>query len=248
MGSLVGQTEANVRQALRIVDAMAPCVAVHRRGREGARRRRLQRPGRLRRLGPAVRHAAVAGSNDHEQRRLRRRHGQRHLASCRRSSAGPSGSTPFLPRPARARRRRRRSGGCTSAGSASTRRSGGPATRDWTGAEMQGVLPAGGAARRPADRGGAEHRAGGGHGRRVGRAAADLGQRPLPGRRPPRHLLPRRHRRPRSPAATSGEATRRPTDRHRHDRHQTAAIPRRSLHRGGGPSRPVASSPSPEAR
>src|SRR6185312_17108710 len=26
MGSLVGQTEQNVRQALRIVDAMAPCV------------------------------------------------------------------------------------------------------------------------------------------------------------------------------------------------------------------------------
>ena len=28
MGSLVGSTEANVRQALRIVDAMSPCVAM----------------------------------------------------------------------------------------------------------------------------------------------------------------------------------------------------------------------------
>ena len=26
MGSLVGSTEANIRQALKIVDAMAPCV------------------------------------------------------------------------------------------------------------------------------------------------------------------------------------------------------------------------------
>ena len=28
MGSLVGQTEQNVRQALRLVDAMAPCVVM----------------------------------------------------------------------------------------------------------------------------------------------------------------------------------------------------------------------------
>ena len=52
-----------------------------------------------------------------------------------------------------------------------------------------GLLPARGAARRAADRGRVEHRARGRHGRRVGRAPAGLGRRPVPVRRPARHLL-----------------------------------------------------------
>ena len=58
MGSLVGQTEERTRQALRIADAMAPCIVVRRRDREGALRRPGQRPDRQRRLGPDVRDAA----------------------------------------------------------------------------------------------------------------------------------------------------------------------------------------------
>ena len=48
----------------------------------------------------------------------------------------------------------------------------------------QGVLPAGGPAGRPAGRGGPEHRPGGRHGRRGGREAPAVGQRPLPVGRP----------------------------------------------------------------
>ena len=76
----------------------------------------------------------------------------------------------------------------------------------------QGVLPAGGAARRPADRGGAEHRAGGRHGGRVGRAAAHLGQ---PGAAcPPTGpaSTPATARRRRQARPQRRRATRRPTD------------------------------------
>ena len=58
LGSLVGQTEANIRQALRLVDAMAPCVVMLDEvekalaGVASAARRRQ------RRLGADVRHAA----------------------------------------------------------------------------------------------------------------------------------------------------------------------------------------------
>ena len=53
MGSLVGQTESNIRQALRIADAMAPCILFDEiekalSGVAGSGQ------SRLRRLGPAV--------------------------------------------------------------------------------------------------------------------------------------------------------------------------------------------------
>ena len=59
-----------------------------------------------------------------------------------------------------------------------------PETRDWTAGGDQIVLPAGGPARRPAVRGGREHRPGRGHRGRGGRAAAVLGRRALPVGRP----------------------------------------------------------------
>ena len=149
-----------------------------------------------------------------------------------------------LPRPARRRARRRRSGGCT------VERFGlDPAQRRPRDTRLDrrgdpGVLPAGGAAGHPADRGGAEHRAGGGHGGRVGRAAAHLGQRAAACRPTAPASTPATARRPRGPAATSGEATRRPTDRP--TRHATS--PRPHSRPGRRATRPVASHHHPEAR
>ena len=58
MGSLVGQTEANIRQALKIADAMAPCVLMIDEVEKGPERRGQLRGDRQRRLGPAVRHVS----------------------------------------------------------------------------------------------------------------------------------------------------------------------------------------------
>ena len=58
MGSLVGQTERNVREALRIVDAMAPAVLFIDEIEKGTLRRRRLRPHRQRRFRPTVRHAS----------------------------------------------------------------------------------------------------------------------------------------------------------------------------------------------
>ena len=63
-----------------------------------------------------------------------------------------------------------------------------PKDESWTGAEDQGLLPAGGSAGRAADGRCSERRARGCHGRRIGRTAAELGYRPLPGCRGRRHL------------------------------------------------------------
>ena len=73
LGSLVGQTEQNIRLALRIADAMAPLHPVRRRTGEGAGRHR--RPGRQRRLDPAVRHAPHLAGRARVGRVLHR-HGQ----------------------------------------------------------------------------------------------------------------------------------------------------------------------------
>ena len=213
MGSLVGQTESE----------RPPGAAAGRR--DGPVRRRSSTRSRRRwpaspsggqadcgRLGPAVRHAADLAQRPRE-RRLRRLHGQRRLASCRRSSRRAERfDGDVLPRPARAARRRRRSGGCTSTRYGLDPGQRAPARPRLDRRRDQGVLPAGGAARRPAGRGGAEHRAGGRHGRRVGRAAAGLGQRPLPVAPTAPASTPAAAPRPTSPAATSAAATRRPTE------------------------------------
>ena len=46
LGGLVGQSEQNVRQALRIADAMAPCVLFSTKCEKGTERRGLQRVDR----------------------------------------------------------------------------------------------------------------------------------------------------------------------------------------------------------
>ena len=66
MGSLVGQTESQTRQALRIADAMAPCVlfadeidkGLERRGQFGAERQR--------RDGPAVRAVSIVAQRSYQ--------------------------------------------------------------------------------------------------------------------------------------------------------------------------------------
>ena len=100
MGSLVGQTEERTRQALRIADAMAPCIVFCRRGREGPLRRPGQRPDRQRRLGPDVRHAADLAERPRE-RRLLRLHGQRRLQAAAGVHPGRAVRRDVLPRPAR---------------------------------------------------------------------------------------------------------------------------------------------------
>ena len=125
-----------IRQALRIVDAMAPCVVFIDEVEKALAGVAGQRPDRQRRLGPAVRHAADLAQRPRE-RRLRRLHGQRHLEAAAGVQPGRAVRRDLLPRPARRRGRRSRSGGCTWSGSGSTRPSGGPSDRDWTGAEIQ---------------------------------------------------------------------------------------------------------------
>ncbi len=58
-----------------------------------------------------------------------------------------------------------------------------PDDTNWTGAEIRALLPVGVAARCAADGSGSERGTGRGHGGRVGRQAADVGQRPVPDRR-----------------------------------------------------------------
>ena len=89
MGSLVGQTEERVRQALRIADAMSPCVVLMRRGREGAGRRR-RRPAGDSGVSARLFGALLTWLSDHEPRR-------------RSSSAPPTTSSRLPPEFARSR-------------------------------------------------------------------------------------------------------------------------------------------------
>ena len=59
LGSLVGQTESQTRQALRIIDAMGPSVVMIDEVEKALSARRLRRQHRLRRIGANVRHAAL---------------------------------------------------------------------------------------------------------------------------------------------------------------------------------------------
>ena len=173
LGSLVGQTEANVRQALRLVDAMAPCVVMVDEV-EKALAGVVGAVGRLGRLGAALRRAADLAQRPGE-RRVRRLHEQRRLAGCRRSSRGAErfDATFFLDLPGPPEKRR--SGGCTASGTASTPVSRGRRTATGPGARSRSCCRLAALLGRAAGRGGREHRPGGGDGRRAGRAAADVG-------------------------------------------------------------------------
>ena len=92
MGSLVGQTEERTRQALRIADAMAPCIVFVdeiEKALSGVQASGQTDSGVSARLFGTLLELAQRP----RERRLLRLHGQRRLASCRPSSPGPSGST-----------------------------------------------------------------------------------------------------------------------------------------------------------
>ena len=130
MGSLIGQTEERTRQALRIADAMAPCVIMIDELEKALSRRRQHR--RQRRLQPDVRHAADLPERPRVGR-LHRGLGQRHLEAAAGVRAGRTLRWRVLPGPAGAQRAARRSGRCTSGSSGSTPTSGGRRTATGSG-------------------------------------------------------------------------------------------------------------------
>ena len=78
MGTLVGQTESNIRQALQIADAMAPCVLMIDEVEKALTGVASSGSDRQRRLGPVVRHVPAPGSTITTVRRVRDLHLQRH--------------------------------------------------------------------------------------------------------------------------------------------------------------------------
>ena len=187
MGSLVGMTEERTRQALRIADAMAPCIVFIdeiEKGLSGVQASGQTDSGVSARMFGTL----LTYLNDHESdvffvcsandvsklppefTRAERFDaiffldlpGSREKEQIWRLYLEKFGLDPAQRKPERPGLHRRRD---------------------------PGLLPAGRLARRPAGGGRDEHRPGGRHGRRVGRTAAELGQRPLPVGRPAGHLL-----------------------------------------------------------
>ena len=208
MGSLIGQTEERTRQALRIADAMAPCVimidelekalsGVGSTGDSGVSTRMF---GTL--LTYLSDHESdvfvVASANDISKLPPEFARAERFDGVFFLDLPGPRERADDLgdvPPEVRARSR--------------------PASA--AGSRLDGcgdpvVLPAGGPAGRPADRGRLEHRAGGRDGRRGGGAAAAVGQRAVPVGRAAGDLLARGQRACRSRGGASIAAIRPPTD------------------------------------
>ncbi len=79
MGSLVGSTEANIRQALKIIDAMEPCVVFLDEVEKALSG--VVEFWRQRRVGPAVRHVPDLAERPPE-RRVHDLHVQRHLQAA----------------------------------------------------------------------------------------------------------------------------------------------------------------------
>ena len=201
MGSLVGQTESERPPGPADRRRDGPVRRHGRRGREGARRRPA---GGQADSGVSARlfGTLLTWLNDHESD---------VFVVCTANDvsklppefAGPSGSTRSSSSTCPGRARRRRSGGCTSRGTASTRPSAGRSDRDWTGAEIKACCRLAALLDVPLVEAAHEHRAGGRDGRRVGRAAADLGHRPVPVGRPARASTRGPRARSGKPAGTS---------------------------------------------
>ena len=147
MGSLVGQTEQRVREALRAVDAMAPCVVFCDElekalaGSRAARGTRASGPGSSGRCCRGCRTTSRTPSSSAPATTSR---------SSRPSSVARSGSTPSTSSTCPAGPRRSRSGGCIRRGFGLDPSQARPSDRDWTGAEIRRLLPPGGAPGYPA--------------------------------------------------------------------------------------------------
>ena len=194
MGSLVGLTEERTRQALRIADAMAPCIVFVDEIEKGSPV--VQASGQTD-SGVSARRmfgTLLSYLNDHDERRRSSSARPTTYPSCRPSLhqsssrfdaiffldlpgvAGRSGAGDLaaLPRPVRAR-----------PGAAPPGRPGLHRRRD------PGLLPARGPAGRPAGGGRSEHRSRGRDCERLGGTPPELGGRPMPVGGPARHLHPR---------------------------------------------------------
>ena len=186
LGSLVGQSEQNVRQALRIADAMAPCILFCDEIEKGAQR--YQRPRGLGCVEPAIRHALDLSERPYDGR-LFHRHVERHQSAAtgvRASrtvrwrvhdrSAGPEGAGDHL----------------ADVPAAFWSLDGSAATQghrlDRCGDSV--LLPVSGVARCSADRSSRQRGPGRDHCRRVGREAAELGRGSVPFGRQCGRLLP----------------------------------------------------------
>ncbi len=188
MGSLIGQTEERTRQALRIADAMAPCVimidelekalsGVGSTGDSGVSSRMF---GTL--LTYLSDHESdvfiVASANDISKL-------PPELSRAERFDA-----VFFLDLPGHDERRTIWRMYIRKFGLDPDQRI--PQDRDWVGAEIRSCCRLAALLDVPADRGRVEHRAGGGDGRRGGGAAQAVGQRAVPVGRAAGDLLPRR--------------------------------------------------------
>ena len=193
MGSLIGQTEERTRQALRIADAMAPCVIMI-----DELEKALSGVGSTGDSGVSSRMfgTLLTYLSDHESDVF-------IVASANDISKLPpefaraeTVRRRVLPGPAGAQRAADDLGHVHPEVRARPRPAAAAGPRLGRGGDPV-VLPPGGPAGRPADRGRVEHRAGGRDGRRGRGAAAAVGQRAVPVRRAAGDLLPRRrgHRR-----------------------------------------------------
>ena len=179
MGSLVGSTEANIRQALKIIDAMSPCVVM------------------VDEVEKALAGVASSGSTDSGVTArlfgtflswLNDRTSDSYvICTCNDISKLPPEFSRserfdgiwFLDLPGR--EQKNAIWGIYLKMFELDPDQPRPKDDQWTGAEVTKLLPIGGAAGPAADGRRPERRAGGGHGGRVGRAAAAVGFRPMPG-------------------------------------------------------------------
>ena len=188
MGSLVGQTEQRVREALRAIDAMAPCVVFVdeiEKALAGAHGGGQGDSG----VGARLFGALLSWLSDHESDAF-------FVGTCNDIAQLPPefgraerfDAIYFLDLPGAAEKGpiwrivpgavRPRPGAAT------------PAGPRLDGGRDPELLPPGGAARHPAPGCSGERRAGRGDGGRGGRTPAGLGRRAVPGGRPPRALHP----------------------------------------------------------
>ena len=156
--------------------------AVHpddRRSGKGPLRRGLQRQHGQRCQCPAVRHVSHLAQRPRE-RRVHDLHLQRHLQVAARVLKGRDGSTAYSSWTFPASSRSGRSGSCTSTCSSLDPQQPKPVDARWTGAEVRACCRLAALLDVPLVEAAQKRGARGHDGRRIGPAAAELGQRPVP--------------------------------------------------------------------
>ncbi len=136
-GSLVGQTESNIRRALQVADAMAPCVLFCDEIEKGLERTGFQR--RQRHRNTPVRHLPFLAQRS-QDRRLRDCHKQRHFRTAARVHASRAMGCRLVLRSARQGDKGRHLGSVAQANTCRQNRGTSPEHPEddgWTGAEIK---------------------------------------------------------------------------------------------------------------